>query len=224
MKSIIEKSKGIISDPKEVRKFLIIFYVVGFLGFVIPYTYPLFVKLIPYALLLNTFLLVLHHPDKKDVKLLIILIFVFISSFLIEMFGVASGKIFGSYNYGNGLGIKINDTPLIIGLNWALLVYLSTSVAEMLKIRGIVGVLFSSVAMVLYDFVIERVAPKTDMWYWGNDIVPLQNFITWFALALIFNAIMKVAKVKTENKLAPVVLLSQFLFFIALLIFFELKQ
>jgi putative membrane protein len=46
---------------------------------------------------------------------------VFQAGYLLEMFGVKTGRIFGEYIYGNNLGYKWNDVPLIIGLNWLML-------------------------------------------------------------------------------------------------------
>ena len=54
-----------LTDYREVRKFFIIFYVVGTLGMVIPYTQQLFIRLIPYTLLLNVAYLTFFHEDKK---------------------------------------------------------------------------------------------------------------------------------------------------------------
>src|SRR5689334_23098853 len=35
-----------------------------------------------------------------------------------EVIGVATGAIFGAYSYGEVLGFKLLEVPLIIGLNW----------------------------------------------------------------------------------------------------------
>ena len=54
-----------LTDYREVRKFFIIFYVVGTIGMVLPLTQALFIRLIPYSLLLNIAYLGYFHADKK---------------------------------------------------------------------------------------------------------------------------------------------------------------
>ncbi|MBP7562370.1 MAG: carotenoid biosynthesis protein [Candidatus Cloacimonetes bacterium] len=169
-------------------------------------------------------MLYVFHPNKKDLRLFIVLFVIFMLGFLIEMLGVNTGQIFGSYKYGKGLGIKIVETPIMIGINWAFLVYLSTSVTQKFKINGFAGAFVASLIMLFYDFIIENIAPKTDMWYWQNDAVPFQNFLAWFFIALVFNSIVKLLKLNTENKIAPLILICQLLFFGGLLIFFILTK
>jgi len=203
----------------KVRKVVIIFYTVGFLGMLVPYSQPLFQMLTPFALIFSFMLLAFYHESKFERKSLLVFAFIFISSFLIEAIGVETAAIFGSYKYGKGLGLKIFDTPLIIGLNWLFLVYTSTSIFEKVKINNSIKILLSSLTMILYDLVLEQVAPKIDMWSWKDNIVPLNNFIAWFALALIFNSLMKIFKIKTKNKLSLILLSVQFVFFVLLFLF-----
>ena len=76
-----------LTDYREVRKFFIIFYVVGTLGMVIPYTQQLFIRLIPYTLLLNVAYLTFFHEDKKSLKTLLAFLFIGISSFFFDICG-----------------------------------------------------------------------------------------------------------------------------------------
>ena len=70
--------------------------------------------------------------------------------------------------------------------------------------------------MVVYDIVLEQVAPKIDMWKWDNDFIPLQNYLAWFFIAIAFHSFIKILKVNTENALARLILICQFLFFLIL--------
>lgn len=210
-----------LTDEKEVKKFFIIFYIIGILGMLIPHTFPIFIKLIPFALLLNFFYLAYFHPDKKNITSVIVFSFILFSGFIIEMIGVKSGIIFGKYRYGSNLGLKIFETPVLIGFNWLFLAYTTSSVLEKLRYSVAVKIILASVIMLIYDIILEQAAPMTGMWYWHNNSVPLQNFIIWFVLAMLFHSLIKVFKVKTENPLSLVILCSQFIFFITLLIFFK---
>ena len=54
---------------------------------------------------------------------------IFLLGFVVEVVGVQTGLIFGSYSYGATLGVKLFDTPLLIGLNWIFVSYSSYSIA-----------------------------------------------------------------------------------------------
>ncbi len=201
----------------EVQKFLVIFYIVGTLGFLIPISKEFFVKITPFALLLNTYLLAIYHNDYPK-KTLISFSFIYFFGFLIEAVGVGTGQVFGSYKYGSGLGPKVLETPLLIGLNWLFLSYTSCSVVDALRVSQRVGYILPALLMLCYDSVLEQVAPKMDMWSWRDGVVPLQNYVVWFLLALVFTSLIRVMKVDTRNPLSLVVLLCQFVFLIILMI------
>ena len=55
---------GRLRDPKEFKRFFLSYFLVGVVGFAIPYTQALFIKLIPFTLILNSALLLLHHQGK----------------------------------------------------------------------------------------------------------------------------------------------------------------
>lgn len=198
----------------EVRKFIIIFYVVGFLGFLIPYTRTLFKAITPLALVLCVVLLGIFHAEYKRKD-----IFVFLSicvvGFLAELTGVHTGLLFGSYSYGPTLGWQLYETPLVIGVNWLFLVYATTSLTD--RFLGKWMSLFLAPALMLvYDSVLEQVAGTMDMWYWQAGVIPWKNFIDWYLIAFLFVGLLKVFKVKVQNRLAPVLLCAQFGFFLLL--------
>jgi len=203
--------------------FFVIFYLVGISGMVLPFTFPLFVKLIPLALLLSTVGFLVFHTD-FSARTWILFILIYLAGFFVEVVGVNTGKIFGNYSYGESLGITIFKTPLIIGINWLLLVYLTSSTTELLKVSSGIKILLASGIMLGYDIIIEPLAPQLDMWTWDNNQIPVRNYIAWFVLALIFTSLVKIVGVKTHNKLAPVLLVCQLLFFIILLVTFHFKH
>lgn len=199
----------------EVRKFLIIFYIVGLLGFIIPFTKAFFISITPFALLLNVYLLAIYH-EKYTLKYVLIFLLIFISGYSIEVVGVKTGLIFGSYIYGNALGIKLFETPLLIGINWLFLTYTATSIAEKLKIKKWFAIFVAPAFMLVYDIVMEQVAPKMDMWNWHNSEVPIRNYVAWYVIAFSFVLLLKAFKIKTSNPLSAILFICQFLFFTAL--------
>jgi putative membrane protein len=188
----------------------------------VPFTFALFLKLIPLALILSFVLLALFHTSKMELKTLLCFFSIYTIAFIVEAIGVNTGKIFGYYIYGEGLGFKVFQTPLIIGINWLFLVYTTSAVVEKFKLPIFIKIILASTCMLIYDIVLEQMAPKLDMWYWKNETIPLQNYLVWFALALIFHTLLKVLKIKIENKLALLILGCQFLFFLILYIWFEI--
>lgn len=206
-------------QEKVVKKILVLFYAVGVAGLLLPFSSPFFIKLIPFTLLMNFALLLYYHQGKIDYKTITVFLIILLTGLLVEMVGVNTGVIFGEYQYGTSLGIKIFETPVIIGLNWVLLTYLTTSVLEGIYIPVYLKVLLASVFMLIYDVVLEQVAPHLAMWSWNENSVPLQNYIAWFVLAVIFHSLIKVFGVKTSNPLSGVVLLGQFIFFVLLFFF-----
>ena len=216
------KPEYITDKSKEIKIFLLVFYAVGIIGVLVPCTFALFSSLIPFALILSFILLAMFHTPKADRKTLIVFSGIYLLSLIIEVVGVNTGFIFGSYRYGGVLGIKFFNTPLIIGINWLFLVYATSSITNKMKVQGISAILLASVMMLIYDIILEQVAPYLDMWYWDNDRVPLQNYLAWYILALLFHSAIKVSGIRIQNKLAVVILIYQFTFFLSLYINFKI--
>lgn len=115
-----------------------------------------FLKITPLNLIITTcFTLLFHTKWSRD--FIIYGIILLLAGFFIETIGVETGIIFGNYRYGNTLGIKFLEVPLIIGLNWFLLVYIISTV--FFKIRNIyIFALVAAFVMTLLDVLIEPVA------------------------------------------------------------------
>jgi putative membrane protein len=206
----------------KVRSFTISFYLIGFIGILLPISHPLFIRLTPFALLLSLFIVLAYHNFKIASQSIVVFVLIFMLGFGIELIGVKTGKIFGNYWYGGSLGPKIFETPVIIGINWLLLVYLSANIVDRYIKNKPLAVFLASLTMVAYDFVLEQVAPKIDMWYWQNNTIPIQNYLAWFFISLIFQSVFKLSKIPTENKLAALIFGCQSVLFIGLFIFYSI--
>jgi len=133
--------------------------------------------------------------------------------FLIEVIGVATGKIFGVYSYGYALGWKLLKVPILIGVNWLKLMYCAWEIMSRINNQRWIRVCLSATILLGYDYVMEPVAPKLSMWYWQNNTIPLQNFIAWYGIALIMGLCFEQIKWNYRNGLSTTVLLLQILFF-----------
>lgn len=201
--------------------FFVIFYVVGIIGMAMPMSQPLFMKLVPVALLLSLVAIMLFHQPEFDTKTILVYTTIAVFGYFIEVIGVNTGLIFGHYEYGDALGIKILNTPLLIGLNWLMLMYAGSSFTEKMRLNAWSKILITSSLILLYDLVLEKIAPALGMWQWENTNVPLQNYLAWFLITLLFQGLLKVTKVKTTNSLAFLLVLMQVIFFLILLIVFN---
>ena len=100
---------------------LIIIYLVGFIGLNTDFRDE-FAALSPYILILSTILVLINHREWNR-YFAIFFVFACISGFIAELIGVETRLVFGNFTYGDTLGYKLYEVPVIIGLNWFLLVY-----------------------------------------------------------------------------------------------------
>jgi len=212
------------TKEKEVRLILIIFFTVGVAGFALPVTSNFFTHLTPVALLLSISALAVFHITDRYKKSLVIFSLIFISGFLIEAVGVRSGMIFGTYSYGTGLGLKMLDTPVLIGINWLLLVYCTSIIVNSFPVNDIFKIISASLLMVVYDVLLEQTAPILDMWEFEGGYAPVRNYLSWFTISMIFLLSLRLTGIKFENRMAPFIFLLQLAFFAALLLIFKLLQ
>ncbi len=201
--------------------FLVIYYLVGLVGLALPSTRETFIGLMPLSILLSTAILLLFHGNWRSTDA-VVLLFIAITGFLIEVLGVLTGHIFGSYTYGTALGLQVFNTPLLIGVNWMLLVYCVFSIMEGTKLFWPLKALTAAVLMVVYDFVMEPVAMRLDMWQWEGGVIPLQNYQAWFIISVIFLSAMHLARIKTNNRVGPWLFGIMFMFFLLLNIYFRI--
>lgn len=191
---------------------LCILYFVGIVGFLNPTLRELVLPLTPVNLLL-TLLVPLFFQKDLNAKLVIVLAVVAVLGFSAEVVGVATGKVFGVYQYGKTLGLKYLAVPLIIGINWVSLVYSSSSLVSKFKIGLVAKALIAALLMTGLDYLMEPIAIKYDFWHWANGSIPFQNYLAWFLIAfvllLFFNKFIKLK----NNVVAIWAMVLQFLFF-----------
>ena len=198
----------------------IVFIVLYFFGLVLyfmPLTHNLFKLITPYTLVLVTVAIFSHHKEWNR-KTIAVLTCIFILSFITEIIGIATGNVFGNYMYGKGLGVKIADVPVIIGLNWVFLAYASNGIISKYTSKNISIIFGAAALMLLYDIVLEKAAPLMDMWQFSENNPPIDNYIVWFLLALFFNWIIQKFEINTYNKPASWLFFIQFVFFIIIVI------
>jgi uncharacterized membrane protein len=168
--------------------------------------------LTPFNLLLSATLLLICHKEYNR-HFLIFIVIVFISGFLIELAGVRSGAIFGHYWYGETLGLKLFGIPLIIGVNWVMLMYLAGVLSNHSRGNIFVKSLIGGIFPVALDILIEQKAQYFDFWLWLDGYIPLQNYIAWYLISVVFLILFHSLNFNKESRLAPVLYLIQLMFF-----------
>lgn len=193
---------------------LVVVHTVGVIGFWSAYK-QYFIMLTPLNLVLSAFVLVNAHRDFKPGFWLFCAV-CFLVGFVVELVGTQTGLLFGHYYYGNTLGWKIGNTPVIMGVNWLILVYSSGVVIHKFKLPVWAKSTLAALIMVALDYLIEPVAMRYDFWHWQGGIIPLQNYLMWFVIAFGLLVFFYRLNFEKENPLAIVLLGVQFAFFGAL--------
>ncbi|MEZ4804679.1 MAG: carotenoid biosynthesis protein [Bacteroidia bacterium] len=200
-----------ISDKKAIL-ILVIVYLVGILGFLVPQTRMLMSKLIWVNIVFSAVLLFSFHKS-WSFDFSVALLSIGCIGFFIEVIGVKTGFIFGRYQYGSILGWSILDTPLIMGLTWITTTYISRQIAEkMVKSKWLIA-LTSASFMIGLDFFIEPFAIANKMWLWDIGYVPLHNYAGWFLCGFIIQLAFVNSVKLSKNKLALPLYIIQLLFF-----------
>ncbi|GAB3541958.1 carotenoid biosynthesis protein [Pontibacter brevis] len=194
---------------------LVIFHSVGLWGLLFSGNSTYFQQLTPMNLLLTNVLLFSFHRRWNNGFILFAVV-VFGVGFMSEVIGVHTGLLFGSYSYGAALGLKLWEVPLLIGLNWLMLVYTTGHISNYFKVHWLAKAFTGTLLMVLLDYFIEPVAMQYDFWSWQGGSIPSSNFVGWFAVAFLLQLYFQKAPFYKANKLAPYVYLVQLVFFIIL--------
>ena len=190
-----------------------------------------FLMLTPFNLLVMFFLLIWTLPEKNK-KIYRLFVAAFSIGIIAEMIGVKTGILFGQYQYGNILGFKINGVPMLIGINWFIIVYACGMLA--LQLRSIFipacGTLGSStfikwigtsviidgaILATIFDVIMEPAATKLGFWSWQNGSIPLMNYLSWFLVSVIILFIFRKIPLK-NHPFAINLLIIQALFFLLL--------
>lgn len=207
-------------EQKNKRSFicagiLLIVHLAGIIGLQTAYR-ELFLALTPINLLLSAALLLFNHQQFNK-HFIVFAITVFLCGYFIEVVGVRTHVIFGPYWYKDTLGWKLLNVPVVIGVNWLILVYSAGVISNKWNANIFLKSGLGALLLVILDVLIEQNAHKYGFWSWLDGDIPLQNYIAWFIISFIFLLLFHSLHFRKENKLAPVLYIVQLLFFGVLL-------
>ena len=162
----------------------ILLHAVGLLGLI--FFKDLFLPLTPFLLLIVTSLLFADHRDHRP-RFWFFSLGVVLAGMTIEILGVRTGAIFGDYHYTGVFGPAIAGVPLLIGVNWLFLTYLTAQASGSLVRHPFLTPLIGAIFMVGVDVLLEPVAYKMDFWVWEKGMPPSENYSAWFITSFLFH-------------------------------------
>ncbi|MFK7771914.1 MAG: carotenoid biosynthesis protein [Saprospiraceae bacterium] len=171
-----------------------------------------FIPKTPLNLMLGAGLLFWNFPINSLQKIGVWCI-AFSIGMLVEIIGVQTGDIFGNYYYGENLGIKFMGVPFLIGVNWAVLSFITAAIGSRLT-KSFWGSIFLGACFMLgLDFLLEPLAGVFDFWHFEGGIVPIQNYIAWFVTAFLLQILIRKTMDFQKPYFSTHLFLSQVIFF-----------
>jgi putative membrane protein len=210
----------------------LLFHVCGLIGIFFTSYKDWFIESTPFTLLLMALLLVLTHAPKNK-KFFAFLIVTCIIGFSAELIGANTGLLFGRYSYGDVLGTKLLNVPLVIAVNWFNIIYCAgmitqsyeqfmikkmeeqqMNISQRLQVTSFV--VDAVLLVLLFDWIIEPVASKLGYWQWKNGDVPSYNYFTWAVISIILLIFFRKLNKHNRNIFAINLFIIQLLFFLTL--------
>ncbi len=191
---------------------LIIIHLVGLWGLGFSNWKSYFLLLTPLNLLVSNILLFAHHKEWNRAFISFAAI-TFLVGMLVEIGGVQKGWLFGEYVYSGVLGLKVLGVPLMIGVNWLMLIYCTGIISDKFKLSKWAKAVISASLMVIMDLFIEPVAIALNFWQWAAVEVPLSNYIAWWGISFVLALVYQYSTFNKQNPLGFYLFIVQLLFF-----------
>lgn len=185
----------------------------GFFNFFIPKT-PINLGL--------AFSLLLWTSPKHTLKKTGLIFLFFLVGMFVEYLGVNFGLLFGEYAYGNNLGPKLQGVPWLIGINWAMLVLITGTIANQITSNRFLKIIIGASLMILIDLPLEIIAPIFDFWEFSGGVAPLQNYLAWFIIAAGLHGFFQWGEIRENTSFAYHLYTAQFVFFTYFALFYTL--
>jgi putative membrane protein len=210
----------------------LLFHISGLIGILCTPYKVFFVNSTP-VVLLTMFLLLASTEKKVAQDYFIFFVISFIIGLTTEIIGVNTGLLFGDYQYGSVLGPKLFGVPLLIGLNWFIIVFCSGSVCSQglnflqkkfdvnvpSSVFKIAVVIAGAAIATCFDIILEPAAVKLQFWSWENGVIPLFNYICWFSISVILLSVKMYFSKLSAQPFSIALLSIQAVFFLVLNMF-----
>jgi bisanhydrobacterioruberin hydratase len=225
-----EKAGMRFSKSQIATAIAILFHTIGLVGMLF-FKNSFILQSTPVNLLLMFGLLVWTQTEKNYFFWIFLLVIV-VAGIMVEIIGVNTQLLFGNYSYGNVLGLKFADVPLVIGANWFIIIYCCgismqtllvkaidkvavTTSAPPMALKALSVIVDGATLAVFFDWLMEPVAVQLGYWKWKGEI-PLYNYLCWFVIAMAMLTLFHFCKFNKQNKFAVHLLMIQVMFFLLL--------
>ncbi len=208
----------------------IFFHTIGLVGMF--FNKNFFVATTALNLLLMACLL-FYTQQKINIAFILFAIICFITGIVVEVVGTSTGYLFGQYAYGNMLGWSIKSVPIVIGINWFIIIYccgitthtIMNKLTARLQIpegtaypglKSLSVISDGALLAVFFDWIMEPAAIKLGYWAWLVDdgAIPSFNYLTWFVVSLALMAAFSLLKFNKQNIFAVNLLMIMITFFL----------
>jgi bisanhydrobacterioruberin hydratase len=215
----------------------LLFHVSGIIGILFTPYKDWFVQHTTLNLFLMVGLLVFTQPNINRYFFLFIIISIAVG-LSVEMIGVNTGLLFGNYTYGDVMGVKWYNVPILVGVQWFVIVYCCGVIMQFVnnwahqkiidlgeendrtkKVKSISLIIDAALLATLFDFIMEPVAQQLGFWKWKNNDIPFFNFTCWFFISGLLLLILNRLPFNKLNPFAIHLFIIQLLFFLALRIY-----
>lgn len=166
-----------------------------------------------WAILFLIFLVIWDGLPKKSIKISWPIPAIFFIGFIAEWLGVKFGFLFGDYSYGANLGMKLDDIPIIMGINWVILSLATRGIIQRFFKFPVIKILVSSVLMVSLDVLLEPLAPRLDYWSFDTMVAPLSNYMGWLVYSILMQSLLELVQFKGHFNISVHILIIQVFFF-----------
>jgi putative membrane protein len=139
-----------------------------------------------------------------NIQAFIFIGFIIIFSIIASIIGANTDQVFGSLNYGNGLGLKIFETPIAIGALWIVIILGSISISQKTTSNKILTICNATMITTIFNVLFEPLAVRLDYWTWEYVYPSMYNYISWLILALIFCSVGVIINACHKNSLAGI--------------------
>lgn len=190
--------------------FLFLVYLSGAIGMLFKPAF--FLPFTPYTLILTAIVFLSFQPTHK-INYLVAFAVIILFGLSAEIIGVKTGLIFGDYSYGQTLGYKVFSVPLVISLNWAVLLSCGIVAGCQVSSNRYSSALISALIVTTIDFLMEQVVTSLDFWYFKNGMAGIHNYAGWLILSFFISFGLQSYLSHGNRRIAYAILSLQIIFF-----------
>lgn len=139
-------------------------------------------------------------------KGIILSLLIGVTTFSVEGLSAHYDIFFGNYDYTDRFPPLLFGVPIGIGFAWLVMIMAGHAITSTIKNKGI-RIIIAALYVVALDLVLDPVAfVAKEYWIWSSDSsyygIPWTNFMGWFVIAIVWQAILLQFKTKKQPELA----------------------